>query len=175
MFKFSGGPDLKKHCGNVAFAPNSYFFLYENTEKPNKQTHKVTITSCANNIFTVVKKSIDGNNEETLSKTLPELEEMKNPEFETSTRNFCHKDLQPGTVLRYPDDSSFDTIKGCTQSSIGENLYEVETKSENSVVTNTEVNELTLLQKLDVIRAWEKEEKKGGKKKTNKKLNKINK
>jgi hypothetical protein len=100
---------------------------------------------------------------------------MKNPKFETSTRNFCHKDLQPGTVLRYPHDSSFDTIKGCTQNLNGENLYEVETtdESKNSVVTNKEVKEFLLLQKLDVIRAWEMEDKKimqqnGGKKKTNK-------
>jgi hypothetical protein len=110
---------------------------------------------------------MDGSNEEKLSKTLHELEEMKNPKFQISPRNFCHKDLQPGTVLRYPDDLSFDTIKGCTQNLNGENLYEVETtdESKNSVVTNKEVKELTLLQKLDVIRAWKKQ---GGKKKTNK-------
>jgi len=115
----------------------------------------------------VVKKSFDGSNEETLSKTLSELEEMKNPKFETSTRNFCHEDLQPGTVLRYLEDSSFDTIKGCTKSLIGENLYEVETTDESnqSVETKKKVEEKTLLQKLDVIRAWKKQ---GGKKKTNK-------
>ena len=66
------GPDSNYHCGNVAFAPNKSFYLYENTEKPNERTHKVTIKSCAKDSFTVVKTSMDGSNEETLSKTLHE-------------------------------------------------------------------------------------------------------